>query len=368
MEDYFPSSPPTGGSYTDEVEMTESEAAVNTTEEPFSLPGLKHNQSSTFGPAMLAIVAQITGQTSHIHSLHGIIRGLQKKVRRASKQPPPTTTYHDDPALMEKASLFNISQAPPPPPATGKTPPGLPAPAPPPPAAPRNSWAQVGRKKAPKAKTTTAAGPTAPGKRERTLIINRDGTPVPDHITPLLLRDSINSALPKALIAEVRFTPNHHNQLIAVSTTTSDRLLKSRTQLEATVRHLLPSATGLQKEFQIVQIVIHNIPTTIPSTEEGFNQVHREVEHFNPGITLHRSPHWLTKKAKERENKTPPWFSPLPDDPNLPRHSKAFSSSGDALNAPPTFASMRQHNAYPASATAITTSAAPPHPLPPYVP
>ncbi|KAL0630379.1 hypothetical protein Q9L58_010774, partial [Maublancomyces gigas] len=71
------------------------------------------------------------------------------------------------------------------------------------------------------------------------------------------------------MIAEVRFTPNHHIQLIAVSTTTSDHLLKSRTQLEATIRHLLPSATGLQKEVQVVQIVIHNIPTTIPSTEEG---------------------------------------------------------------------------------------------------
>ncbi|KAL0639301.1 hypothetical protein Q9L58_001762 [Maublancomyces gigas] len=82
--------------------MTESQTEDTTIEEPFSLPGLKYNQSSTFGPAMLAIVAQINGQTSHIHTVHAIIRGLQKNARRASKQPPPPTTYHNDPALVEK--------------------------------------------------------------------------------------------------------------------------------------------------------------------------------------------------------------------------------------------------------------------------
>ncbi|KAL0630286.1 hypothetical protein Q9L58_010867, partial [Maublancomyces gigas] len=90
--------------------------------------------------------------------------------------------------------------------------------------------------------------------------------------------------------------------LIAVAHTTSDTLLKSRTKLEETIRTILPSATSLQKEVQVVQVVIHNIPTTIPSTSEGYQQVLTEVQTFNPGTTLHRTPRWLTRPV-QRENK-----------------------------------------------------------------
>ncbi|KAL0630475.1 hypothetical protein Q9L58_010678 [Maublancomyces gigas] len=136
----------------------------------------------------------------------------------------------------------------------------------------------------------------------RTLIITREGTPIPKEITPLFLRNQINAALPKVLIAEVRFTPNLLIQLIAVTLTTSNTLLKSRAKLEETIRTILPSATSLQKDVQVVQVVVHNIPTSILSASEGYLQVRNEVQSFNPGTTLHRTPRWLTRLAKRENN------------------------------------------------------------------
>ncbi|KAL0630519.1 hypothetical protein Q9L58_010634, partial [Maublancomyces gigas] len=198
-----------------------------------------------------------------------------KKLERATKTPPPPTKYHNNPALVEKLAILTTKvaelerkfrTAPPPPPTTGRPPPGLRALPPPPAASPKNSWAQVASKKAskPTTKNPTTTTPAAPVKRDRTLIITRDGSPIPAEITPLFLHNQINAALPRALIAEVRFTPNLHVQLIAVANTTSDTLLKSRTKLEETIRTILPSATSLQKEVHVIQVVIHNIPTTIP--------------------------------------------------------------------------------------------------------
>ncbi|KAL0630398.1 hypothetical protein Q9L58_010755, partial [Maublancomyces gigas] len=164
------------------------------------------------------------------------------------------------------------------------------------------------------------------------------------------------------LIAEVSYTPNQHIQLIAASTTSSDHLLKSGTQLETTIRKLPPSATGLQKEVHLVQIVIHNIPTTLPSTEAGFNQVHREVEQFNPGITLHRSPRWLTKESQREGKQASSTVLSIAGRPQSTQALKASSTLGESSNAPHTSTSMHRPNAPPASATAITASAAPPHP------
>lgn len=53
-----------------------------------------------------------------------------------------------------------------------------------------------------------------------------DGTVILESITPLLLCNTINSALLKALLAEVRFTTIHHIQLIAVANSTPKHLLK----------------------------------------------------------------------------------------------------------------------------------------------
>lgn len=54
----------------------------------------------------------------------------------------------------------------------------------------------------------------------------------------------------KALIAEIRFTPNHNIQLIALGMSTSEILLKSSQQLERTIHLFLPYTTGLQQEGQ----------------------------------------------------------------------------------------------------------------------
>ncbi|KAL0630652.1 hypothetical protein Q9L58_010499 [Maublancomyces gigas] len=237
------------------------------------------------------------------------IMALEKR----SKTPPPPTKYHNDPALVEKLATLTTKvaelerkfrTAPPLPPATGRPPPGLPATPPAPAAVPKNSWAQVASRKANKPATKTTAPPTpvAPVKRDRTLIITRDCTPIAPTITPLVLRDHINTALRMALIAEVRFTAKLHIQLITITNTKSDHLLKNRTKLEEAIRAILPSATSLQKEVHVVQVAIHNIRTTIPCTTEGFQQVLTEVQTFNPGTTLHRPPRWLTK-APQREGK-----------------------------------------------------------------
>lgn len=86
-------------------------------------------------------------------------------------------------------------------------------------------------------------------KRNWTFNITKDGTLIPQDITPLLPRDPVNAPLPKTLIAEVRFKANHNVQLIAVTTTTSDYLLKSISQLEEAICTILPSATGLEKDL-----------------------------------------------------------------------------------------------------------------------
>lgn len=70
--------------------------------------------------------------------------------------------------------------------------------------------------------------------------------------------------LPKALIAGFHFAPNHNIPLIAVTTSTAEGLLKSKRHLEEAIRNLLlPSATYLQKEVQVRQVVINNVCTAI---------------------------------------------------------------------------------------------------------
>ncbi|KAL0630481.1 hypothetical protein Q9L58_010672, partial [Maublancomyces gigas] len=111
MEDYCPSSPPTGASYTDEVEMPESEVNDTTTEEPFKLQRFRPGVSQTYGPAMSQIDEFLNTQKDTIHSLHTLIRHLQQDARRAAKQPLPPTTYHNDPALVEKVAILTTKVA-----------------------------------------------------------------------------------------------------------------------------------------------------------------------------------------------------------------------------------------------------------------
>lgn len=123
---------------------------------------------------------------------------------------------------------------------------------------------------------------------------------IPDHITPLLPRDTINTALLKALFAEVQFTTIHHIQFMAVATSTSYHLPQPKSALEEAIHTMLPSATSLQKDIQVVQIVLRDISTTIPSTDNGYTQIRRKVKEFNSGITLHCSPCWLTRPSQRQ--------------------------------------------------------------------
>src|SRR5207302_8641550 len=47
-------------------------------------------------------------------------------------------------------------------------------------------------------------------KRDRTIVIERDGTVLPDNTNNLTIRDAINSAIKKLLIATIEFTTNHN--------------------------------------------------------------------------------------------------------------------------------------------------------------
>lgn len=84
-----------------------------------------------------------------------------------------------------------------------------------------------------------------------------------------------------ALIADVRFASNHYVQLISVSTFSSDTLLQSRAKLEGVIHTILPTAPGFQKELQVAQVVLYNIPMT----KDDPTHVMTEVEFCNPNIS-----------------------------------------------------------------------------------
>ncbi|KAL0630761.1 hypothetical protein Q9L58_010389 [Maublancomyces gigas] len=207
-------------------------------------------------------------------------------LEKRSKTRLSPTKYRNDPALVEKVAtrttkvtelerLILLLLAAPPPPATGRPPRGfqhhLPTASGPP------AILGPGRQQeCPKANPVTSPTPAAPVKRDRTLIITRHGTAIPNDVKPLLLR----------------------NLLIAVANTTSDTLLKSRTKLEDTIRTAISSGTSLQKEVQVVQVFIHNILTTILSTSEGYLQVQTEVQSFNRRTTLHHAPGCVTRQSQ----------------------------------------------------------------------
>ncbi|RPA88876.1 hypothetical protein L873DRAFT_1584835, partial [Choiromyces venosus 120613-1] len=60
------------------------------------------------------------------------------------------------------------------------------------------------------------------------------------------------------------------------------------------------AATGLRLDGILYKVIIHRIPTTIPSTPEGFNTVKTEIEEFNPGLHLPCPPGWLTTETQRK--------------------------------------------------------------------
>ncbi|KAL7270668.1 hypothetical protein RUND412_006623 [Rhizina undulata] len=162
------------------------------------------------------------------------------------------------------------------------------------------SWAQVISKKTKKMSTITMASKPAPtpaslSKHDRTIIIIRDTTPVPTTITPLTIHNTVNKALDKSLIAKVYFTTSHNVQLIAITTTSTNTILKFCIKLEKVICFTILSSTNICKDAQIYQVIIYSIPITFPSAKESFAQVKAKVKQYNPGTSLLYLHHWLLK-------------------------------------------------------------------------
>ncbi|RPA92769.1 hypothetical protein L873DRAFT_1794085 [Choiromyces venosus 120613-1] len=108
----------------------------------------------------------------------------------------------------------------------------------------------------------------------------------------------MNVAIKKPLIATIEFTTNHHVFLITKETTTTSAVLKHHRQaIEEAARSTILAATGLRQDEIWHKVIIYSIPTTIPSTPEGFNTVKTKIEEFNPGLHLPRPLRWLTTET-----------------------------------------------------------------------
>ena len=166
---------------------------------------------------------------------------------------------------------------------------------------PTTTWAQKAARAASATTPTPSANkkatPLVLTKRDRTIVIERDGTALPDNTNNLTIRDAINSAIKKPLIATIEFTTNHNIHLITRNNTPATSVLKShRPAIEQAIRATIPAATGLRKDEIWHKVIIHGIPTT-----SSFSTVQSEVQDFNPGTHLPRPPRWLTTEAQRSQ-------------------------------------------------------------------
>ncbi|RPA88651.1 hypothetical protein L873DRAFT_1796542 [Choiromyces venosus 120613-1] len=163
------------------------------------------------------------------------------------------------------------------------------------------TWAQKVTKSLSSKPSTTLqnkiALPAVLTKHDHTIIIERDGTVLPDNTNTLTIRDAINSAIKKPLIATIEFTTNHHVLLITKDNTPATFVLKHHClAIEETIRATIPAAIGLRKDEIWHKVIRNGIPTT-----SSFKTVQREIEEFNPGIHLPRLPRWLTTEAQHQD-------------------------------------------------------------------
>src|SRR5207253_5203324 len=126
-------------------------------------------------------------------------------------------------------------------------------------------------------------------------VIERDGSPLPESTNTLTIRDAINTAIKKPLIATIEFTTNHHVLLLTKDNTPASSVLKNhRSVIEEAIRATIPAATGLRKDEIWHKVILHGIPTTTTS----FNTDQSEIEEFNLGTDLPRPLRWLTTEAQ----------------------------------------------------------------------
>src|SRR5437660_2646484 len=166
---------------------------------------------------------------------------------------------------------------------------------------PLQTWAQRAVRTAPGKPPTTQQNKESTSsvltKRDRTIVIERDGSPLPESTNTLTIRDAINTAIKKPLIATIECTTNHHVLLLIKDNTPASSVLKKqRSVIEEAIRATIPAATGLRKDEIWHKVILHGIPTTTT-----FNTVQSEVEEFNPGTHLPRPPRWLTTDAQRQD-------------------------------------------------------------------
>src|SRR5207302_11112602 len=114
---------------------------------------------------------------------------------------------------------------------------------------PTTTWAQKAARAASATTPTPSENkkslPLVLTKRDRTIVIERDGTALPDNTNNLTIRYAITSAIKKPLIATIEFTTNHNIRLITRNNTPATSVLKShRHAIEEAIRATIPSATG----------------------------------------------------------------------------------------------------------------------------
>ena len=178
----------------------------------------------------------------------------------------------------------------------------VPAPRPPHlPPPPLQTWAQKAARAAPGKPSTTQQNKESTSsvltKRDRTIVIERDGSSLPDSTNTLTIRDAINTAIKKPLIATIEFTTNHHVLLLTKDNTPASSVLKNhRSVIEEAIRATIPAAIGLRKDEIWHKVILHGIPTSTT-----FTTVQSEIEEYNPGTHLPRPPRWLTTDAQRQD-------------------------------------------------------------------
>ncbi|RPA96415.1 hypothetical protein L873DRAFT_1924817, partial [Choiromyces venosus 120613-1] len=86
-------------------------------------------------------------------------------------------------------------------------------------------------------------------KRDYTIVIERDGTALPNNTNTLTICDAINSAMKKPLIAMIEFTTNHHVLLITKDNTPATSVLKHYCfAIEEAIRATIPAVIGLRRD------------------------------------------------------------------------------------------------------------------------
>ncbi|RPA93691.1 hypothetical protein L873DRAFT_1793426 [Choiromyces venosus 120613-1] len=144
--------------------------------------------------------------------------------------------------------------------------------------------------------TWKIALPAVLTKHDGSIVIERDGTALPNNTNTLTICNVINSAIKKPLIVMIEFTTNHYVLLIIKDNTPATFVLKHhRFAIEEAIRATIPAAISLRKDEIWYKVILHGIPTN-----SSFTTVQVEIEEFNPGIHLPHLPRWLTTEARHQ--------------------------------------------------------------------